>query len=66
MQPTPHAFPDVNQEQREHVENNKVDNTNNHPVDMVQPKVQETSPLNRMDEVKLHLRKLKLLRIWMK
>ena len=64
MQPTPHAFPDVNQEQREHVENNIVDNTNNDPVDMVQPKVQETSPLNRMDESKTPVKKTET--VWMK
>ena len=57
MQPMPHVIPDVNQEQREDVVNNVVDNINNDPVDMVQPKVQETSPLNRMDESKTPFKK---------
>ena len=52
MQPMPHVIPDVNQEQREDVVNNVVDNINNDPVDMVQPKVQETPFLKRKDENK--------------
>ena len=52
MQPIQHAIPDVDQEQREHVENNVVDNINNDPLDMVQPKVQETSVIKKNNESK--------------
>ena len=59
MQPMPHAIPDGNQEQREHLENNVVDNINNDPVDMVQPKVQETSVIKRKDESTTPVKKTK-------
>ena len=57
MQPMPHVIPDVNQEQREDVVNNVVDTINNDPVDMVQPKVQETSVIKRKDESKAPVKK---------